>query len=71
MSEEALGAIALAFVPLGAWMIRRSLQTGESVTPWPMGPVTREDSPALYWFDLITYTAILLMGGFAAAKLLF
>ena len=70
MNEGAIGVLALAAVLGGVWMVRHSLRTGESVTPWPMGPVTRENNPTLFWFDLGTYIAILLIGGFAGLMLL-
>ena len=70
MSDTAAGLLALAVGVVGVWMVRYSLRTGKSVTPWPMGPVTRTDNPVLYWFDLTSYIAILILACAAAAMLL-
>ena len=69
MSELALG-IVMVFVAIGGlFMMRWSLRSGESVTPWPIGPITREKTPRLYWFDLTTYGAIVILGLYFAAQL--
>ena len=70
MSDQGLGIATLLFMGGGILMAYRSIQTGQSVTPWPMGPVTREGSPGLWWFDLSTYCAIIALGAFAGLKLL-
>jgi hypothetical protein len=70
ISELGLGIIALLAMVGGTWMVRRSVKTGESVTPWPLGPVRREKNPILCWFDLSSYSLVIALGGFAGFKLL-
>jgi hypothetical protein len=70
VSEFALGLLAIASMVIGAWMAWNSWRTGESLTPWPIGPVTRDSSPVLFWFDLATYVIILILGGFAGIMLI-
>ena len=70
MSETGWGWLGLVLLLVGALMIRRSLKTGESVTPWPMGSVTRSNHPVLFWFDLVTYTAMTLLGMIASFQLI-
>ena len=70
MSETALGLLGAAFLLIGGVMVRHSLRTGESITPWPMGPVTRAENPVIYWFDLSSSSAIMLLGVVAIFKLL-
>lgn len=54
----------------GIWGVYRSVKTGESVTPWPMGPVSREKNRVLWWFDLSTYCVLIILGAFVSFKLL-
>lgn len=70
MGERAWAIFLLALMGWGAWWVHRSLKAGEAPTPWPMGPVTRDRRPVLFWFDVCTFTAIVVMGTIAGVQIL-
>lgn len=70
VSEAALGILSLALAAAGGWMLVRSFREGKSVTNWPLSDATRADNPWLFWFDVGTYAAVIIMGAIASVQLL-
>lgn len=61
-------ALLCAALAWGVWYLRHAYVTGEA--PGPPYGVYREASPALYWFLMISFAAILIGVAIAAVLLL-
>lgn len=62
MSDQGIGALCLAAVVGGVWLLLHSFRKGESPTIWPATDSTRAGNPALFWFDISTYAFVLIVG---------
>jgi hypothetical protein len=70
VSDTGVGILCFAAVAAGAWLLLYSFRTGESPTIWPMADSTRAGNPTLFWFDVVTYTSMLIAGFAVGLKLL-